>query len=158
MPDVVSNTGPLIALASIGQFSILKELFGTLHIPPAVFTEVQDETSQIAVASAAWLVVHDVTSTLAVQILREDLDAGESEAIVLATELKAGLLLQDERAATNKARSLGLTTFGTLGVLLKAKERGLLEIIRPAVDELRRTGFHMSNSLYEKVLFSADEG
>ncbi|MCB0023868.1 MAG: DUF3368 domain-containing protein [Caldilinea sp.] len=157
MSEVVSNTGPLIALAGIGRFSLLHDLFVTIHIPAAVFAEVQDETSRAALASANWLKLRTISSPLAVQILRDELDAGESEAIVLATELQAGLLLVDERAATAKARNRGLTTIGTLGVLLMAKEQGCLAAVKPAIDDLRRAGFHMSESLYHMVLASAGE-
>jgi len=155
--EVVSNTGPLIALASIDRFSLLHDLFGIIHIPAAVFAKIQDETSRAALATADWLLVKAISSTLAVQILRDELDAGESEAIVLATELDADLLLVDERAATSKARNLGLTTIGTLGVLLMAKERGSLAAIKPVIDDLQRAGFHMSDSLYNRVLASAGE-
>lgn len=76
---------------------------------------------------------------------------------MLATELRSGLLLVDERAATAKARNLGLTTIGTLGVLLMAKEQGNLTAIKPVIDDLQRAGFHMSDSLYYRVLASAGE-
>lgn len=157
MTEVVSNTGPLIALASIGRFSLLNDLFDRVHVPAAILAEVLDETTQSAVATASWLIVDNVSSLLAVQILREELDAGESEAIVLTTELNAELLLIDERAATARARSLGLKTLGTLGVLLMAKEMGKLAAIKPAVDDLLSAGFHMSSALYQSVLASAGE-
>jgi hypothetical protein len=123
MPDVVSNTGPLIALASIGQFDLLRRLFGKILFPPAVRAEVQDETSVAALTAADWIVVQPAQDLLAVQLLREELDAGESEAIILARELDAELVLIDERAARRKARGIGLQTVGTLGVLLMAKDK-----------------------------------
>ncbi len=157
MPDVVSNTGPLIALAGIRQFDLLHELFHRILIPPAVQLEVLDETTLKAITAADWITVQGVQDTIAVQLLQEDLGAGESEAIVLARELDAGLLLIDERTARRKAHTLGLSVVGTLGVLLIAKEKGLIAAIQPLLDELRRAGFRMSDDLYFQVLRHADE-
>jgi predicted nucleic acid-binding protein len=157
MPDVVSNTGPLIALANIGQFDLLRELFGKIIIPPAVCAEIQDKTSVAALNAANWIVVQSAQDRLAVQLLREGLDAGESEAIVLARELESDLVLIDERAATRKARGIGLQTIGTLGVLLMAKEKGLVTNLTPLLDQLHRAGFRMSDDLYRQVLDSAGE-
>ena len=157
MAEIVSNTGPLIALASIGQFHLLQALFGSIAIPPAVRTENQDQISLAALAAANWVVVRVVKDRLATQLLREELDSGESEAIVLASEVDAAILLVDERAATRKARAIGLRTIGTLGVLLMAKDNGLLTAVKPSLVELLRNGFRMSESLCRSVLDSAGE-
>ena len=138
MPEIVSNTGPLIALASIGQFDLLRNLFGRIIVPPAVRAEVQDKTSLAALTAAKWIVVQPAQDMLAVQLLRDELDAGESEAIILARELDADLVLIDERAATRKARGVGLQAIGTLGVLLMAKDKGLVAVLKPLLDNLRR--------------------
>ena len=157
MANIVSNTGPLIALASIGQFDLLRELFGQLFIPPAVHAEIKDEVSVAALAAADWVVVQAVQDTLAVQLLQEELDAGESEAIILGKELAADLILLDERAATRKTRAVGLQAIGTLGVLLMAKNQGLVASLKPLLDDLHNAGFHMSDTLYRQILYSAGE-
>ena len=90
-------------------------------------------------------------------MLREELDAGESAAIILATELGADLVLIDERAATRKARTLGLPVIGTLGVLLLGKRAELLAAIKPLLDSLRENDFSVSDSLYDQVLRDAGE-
>ncbi|GEM_PF-3474220 len=96
-----------------------------------------------ALTAAAWITVQLAQDTPAAQLLREELDAGKSAAIILATELRAYLVLLDERAATRKARALGLPVIGTLGVLL--------------LDSLRENDFRMSDSLYDQVLRDAGE-
>ncbi|MBN1873268.1 MAG: DUF3368 domain-containing protein [Anaerolineae bacterium] len=126
MPEVISNTGPLIALASIGQFELLHQLFEIVYIPPAVRAEILDQHTLHAITTADWIVVCAIQDKIAVQLLKENLDAGESEALILAREQNAEMLLIDERAARRKAATLELTTIGTLGVLLMAKDRGLL--------------------------------
>lgn len=157
MPEVVSNTGPLIALASIYQFELLQKLFGTISIPKAVRTEVLDETTLTAVNMADWILVRTAQDKIAVQLLNGELDTGESEAIVLARELNADLLLIDERAARRKAAALDLSTIGTLGVLLMAKNQGLIPVLKPLIEQLNQSGFHMSDELYAQVLNSAGE-
>lgn len=157
MPEIVSNTGPLIALASINQFDLLKNLFGKILIPPAVRAEILDETTVRAVNKAKWLIIHAVQDRIAVQLLGEELDPGESAAIILAREMNADLLLIDERAARRKATTLELSTIGTLGILLMAKNRGFVPVLKPLLDELHRVGFHMSEELYQMVLQSAGE-
>lgn len=157
MTKIVSNTGPLIALASIGYFDLLHKLFGEVYIPPAVRAEVLDKNTLDALEGAAWVTVLPVADRIAVQLLRDELDAGESEAIILAREADADLLLLDERAARRKAKILNLSMIGTLGILLMAKREGLIASLKPLLDELLHVGFRMSDELYQQVCETADE-
>ena len=157
MVSVVADTGPLIALAQIDQFDLLHHLFLRITIPPAVLAEIQDEVSVAALTAADWVTVQPAQDTLAVQLLREELNAGESAAIVLAKELDADLVLIDDRAAARKARALGLHAIGTLGLLLLGKRTHHLSAVKPLLDKLRERGFHMSGSLYDQVLRDAQE-
>lgn len=157
MASVVSNTGPLIALAQIDQFDLLHHLFGKIIIPPFVRAEIQDEISLTALTTANWITVQSVHDVLAAQLLREELDPGESEAIILAKELGAALLLLDDRAATRKARALGLRVTGTLGTLLLGKRSSYLPALKPLLDHLRAHDFRMSANLYAQVLRDAGE-
>ncbi|MCI0475160.1 MAG: DUF3368 domain-containing protein [Anaerolineales bacterium] len=157
MAKVVSNTGPLIALAQIDQFDLLRRLFGDILIPPAVRAEIQDETSATALTAAAWITIQPVRNILAAQLLQEELNAGESEAILLTQETGAALILLDDRAAARKARALGLRVMGTLGVLLLGKRANHLSALKPLLDELRERDFRMSAALYAQVLRDAGE-
>lgn len=157
MSQIVSNTGPLIALAGINQFDLLQKLFGKISIPAAVRAEVLDEVTLNALNKSDWIAIQSVQDSIAVQLLREELDPGESEAIVLAREVNADLLLVDERAARRKASALALSVIGTLGILLLAKKKALIPEIKPHLDDLRRAGFRMSDELYDQVLQSANE-
>ncbi|MBM4464914.1 MAG: DUF3368 domain-containing protein [Chloroflexi bacterium] len=158
---VVANSGPLIGLASIGEFRLLKDVFGEIVIPSAVYNEVviqgRDQPGAKETREADWIKVVEVQEHLAVDLLRNELDQGESEALVLAKELGAARILIDERLARRKARSVGLTVIGTLGVLLMAKEAGLIPAVRPFLDHLSATPFRMSGNLYRKVLYMAGE-
>lgn len=124
---VVSNTTPIIALSVIGRLNLLRELYAEVMIPPAVFSEIlAGGTSRTGVAElrrAGWIQTKSLQDPRRADLL-VNLDRGEAEAIALAMEIDADLLLIDERLARRHALGLGLTITGSLGVLLKAKERG----------------------------------
>lgn len=158
---VVANAGPLISLAAIGKLDLLKALFEQILIPQAVYDEVvvhgEGEPGSQEVRDAEWIRAAQVQDRLAVDLLRETLDMGESEAIVLAQELNARYVLLDDGLARRKARLIGLRMTGTLGILLMAKEAGLISAVRPILDELRQTDFRMSDRVYQQVLLKAGE-
>jgi len=90
--------------------------------------------------------------------LCQDLDLGEAESITLALELKADLILMDERDGRHRAIQLGLKPVGVVGVLLTAKARGNVTEVRPLLDALRQqAGFYLGDSLYKEVLRLAQE-
>lgn len=158
---VISNSGPLIALASIGRLDLLQALFQRIVIPQAVYDEMviggQGKPGSAEVDAAAWIEVMQVRDHLAVRLLRETLDAGESEAIVLAQEMNAEYVLLDDALARRKTRLIGLPMTGTLGLVLIAKESGLVPAVKPILDELGRTDFRMSEQVYVKALAKAGE-
>lgn len=156
---VVSNTSPILNLSIIGQLELLHQQFGLVQIPLAVLSElkVQEDrpgSKEIQAAlSVGWIQVQAVSSQLSVQLLQQVLDLGESEAITLATELKAERLLLNERDGRKVAKSLGLKVTGVLGILLRAKRDGELSSLPDAIDALVNTaGFRISPQLLAKVL------
>jgi predicted nucleic acid-binding protein len=158
---IVSNSSPLIALATINRLTLLKALFEQVAIPQAVYDEVvihgEGEPGSREVAEAAWIHTFQVKDRLAVDLLRESLDAGESEAIVLAQELNALYTLLDDTLARRKARLIGLRVTGTMGILLIAKKADRIPAVRPILDELRQTDFRMSERVYQELLAKAGE-
>lgn len=158
---VVSNTSPLINLARIARLDLLHQLYGELMIPEAVWDEVvvkgAGQAGADEVKAAFWIKTQATTDKLLVRALRHELDAGEAEAIVLALETGADLLLVDERLGREIARHLGLRYIGLIGVLIAAKRQGLIMEIKPLLDALRSVaGFRIDNVLYTRVL--KDEG
>jgi uncharacterized protein len=149
---VVSNSSPLIALSHIGQLALLRSLYSKLFIPQAVYDEVvraeEDRPGSTEVFAAEWIEIQKVKDQTAVLLLREQLDQGESEAIVLALEAKAQVLLIDEARGRRIAQSRGLPHIGTVGVLVLAKRQGLIKSATSLLDELSAVGFRMSPQLY----------
>ena len=157
---VVSNAGPLIALARIERLDVLPALYQEIAIPPAVREEVlgADRKGFSVLKNANWLRVKAVSDQTAVTLLRERLDAGESETIVLALELETDLLLMDEARGRRIAAARGMPLTGTLGTLLLAKRKRLLERVEPLLADLAAQGFRMSDALYRHILQEAGEG
>ena len=160
--SVVSNASPLINLARIGQFGLLQEVYGQIVIPEAVRNEVINEGAgqpgAAELEQAEWIETRPVSNALLVQALRQDLDEGEAEAIVLALEVKADLLRMDERLGREVARHLGVAVTGLIGLCLEAKHKGIIVAVKPLLDMLRdQAGFRINPLLYEKVLADAGE-
>ena len=158
---VVSDSSPLIHLSQIGRLNLLKDLFHGLLIPPSVYHEVVIEgrgrPGSEEVREASWIRVVEIRDRPLKRLLQFLLDEGESEVIVLALEVKASLVLLDDREARLQAKRLGLRVTGTLGVLLRAKKLGLIESLREELNKLKKTGFRISRSLEEEILNAAGE-
>ena len=159
---VVCNTSPLTSLAAIGQFDLLHQLYGRLHIAEGVWEELnargQRWPGRDEVAAAGWIERHTVQNRALVTALRRDLDQGEAETIALALELGADLVLLDEREGRHTAQRLELKVTGVVGLLLEAKARGALPAIRPHLDALwQKAGFYLSEPVYHAALSLAGE-
>lgn len=155
--SVVSNASLLINLSRIGKLDLLLDLYGELVIPEAVWQEVVVEGAgqpgADAIKAAEWIRKQPVTNRQLVQALQQELDAGEAEAIALALETEAEILLMDEHLGREVARHLGLSYSGLIGVLIEAKHKGVIHAIKPFLDSLRDlAGFRVSDALYAQIL------
>jgi len=159
---VVSDTTPLIGLASIDRLKLLQELFGEVYIPQAVFDETvtfgrENSKAKQLVSNASWIHIVEVKDRLAVNVLLDEMDLGEVETIVLASEMNADWVLMDEKKGRRKLSQLNIPKVGTLGILLKAKELGLVSTLKPEIEELQKSGFSISPLLVEEILDAAGE-
>lgn len=152
---VVSNSTPLIALSRIRRFHLLRDLFSEISIPSAVYEEVVSAGDGRAggpeVENAQWILNHQVKNKDLVAFLRISLDAGEAEAIALAKEISADLVLLDDNDGRNIARSVGINFTGTIGILLRYYQ-GHPAVFKEALDELLAQGFRLSKTEYQKIL------
>lgn len=159
---VVSDASPLINLARIGKLSLLQEIYGTVLVPDAVWHEVvirgRGQAGAAEVESAGWVQRRAIADRVLAVTLQRDLNLGEAEAIVLALESDADLLVIDERLGRLAANRLGVRLIGLIGVLVAAKRRGLIERVKPQMDALKNVaGFRVDESLYFRVLRDEDE-
>jgi len=150
---VASNTTPIISLATIGHVALLKQLFGTIYIPHAVYQELKTKQAPgHQEIDTPYFEKQAIQGPLYVGFLHHDLDRGEAEAIVLAKELNADALIIDERTGYLIAKEQGLHVIGTLTVLLMAKEQGLIPTVKPLLDGMMRRGRWYSQFVYEEFL------
>lgn len=159
---LVVDSGPLIALARLDHLDLPARYFESVLVTATVWEEISrkpsdDEASRLASAVAAKLirVVAD-PETIPESLLRRTIDAGERGAITLGLELNACLLIDDTRAR-RVAIELGRPVVGTLGLLLRAREEGVIRALRPLIDRLQVTGYYMSIDLVADVLASLGE-
>lgn len=160
---VVSDTSPLSSLFLIGKLELLPGVFGKIIVPPKVMEELlvleTDFLRNLSeLKSAVWLEIQAPTNWQEVARLNQFIDAGESEAIVLAQELQADFLLIDDKQGREAADAEGLKTIGVLGVFVLAKKAGLVNLVRPLMDDLRlKAKFRIQEQLYLKVLRQVGE-
>jgi len=160
---VVSDSSPLIALCDLGKLDLLRALYQRVVLPEAVWEEAviagSGRTGREALFAASWMEHVKVHNQMLVRALSQKLDTGESQAIALALELDADLLLMDERLGREVAQRFGIAVTGVVGVLIMAKAQGYLLAIKPELDRLRSEfDFRMSKALYQKALLIAGEG
>ena len=152
----------MIGLASIQRFDLLKQLFGELYIAQAVYDEAVVAGREVGgakreVSTPLWIKSIVVRDRLAVEVLSDELDLGEAETIVLARELNANWVLMDERKGRRKLTQMNLPKLGTVGILLKAKQVGLIPIVRPELEQLHLRGFSIHQSIIDAILRQANE-
>jgi predicted nucleic acid-binding protein len=159
MPKVVSNTTPIISLLKIGKLEILKDLYKEIYIPQEVFSEIEagkHKEYYLNLLELEWIKIEQIQDRKSIAYFL-DLDKGEAEAIILATESEADLILLDESLGRFHAKHAGLRVTGTIGILVKAKKQGLISELKPLLLELKEKGVWLSESLIERILELANE-
>jgi uncharacterized protein len=159
---VISDTSPIANLHQIGRLDLLRQMFGKVIIPPAVDVEIRKlEDFSVDITEykeADWIEIIAPKNNKRVRHFLATLDAGESEAIVVAQENGAEYLLIDERLGTKAALENGIQTIGLIGILLKAKKIGLIKMLTPTLEELEHeAGFWIGSKLKNTVLKDAGE-
>ena len=154
MRKVIVNSTPLIALAKSGRLDLLRHLYGRIVIPEAVYREVtekNDVVSQEVSQALEWIQIVRVDPNVDRRMYRAKLHEGEVEVMLLAQDMGADLVIIDDDAARKTAEYLELPLTGTLGVLIKAKERGFLEAVMPVVSAMEQHGIYFSGQLKQIV-------
>jgi len=146
---VITDTSCFILLEKIGALHILHELFENVLTTPEIAKEYSNPLPE-------WVIIQS-----AKEILKEEfyqyVDLGEASAIALAIEISCDYIILDDIAARKLAEKIGLPVKGTVGVLLTAKQAGIIPLFRPYLDLIQQTNFRLSQQLAEQFVRDAGE-
>ena len=160
MPVVICNTSPIQYLYQADVLELLPALAGQVYVPEAVVAELQEGQRRNVLLPAledlSWLIVRPVRDRTLLPLVTH-LGDGEKEVLALGLETQDPLLLLDDRDARRYAQTLELEISGTLGLLLRAKERGILSAVRPVLDRLQALRFRLNAKTRQMVLKRAGE-
>jgi predicted nucleic acid-binding protein len=165
---IVCDSSPLFALAICDKLHLLEQMYDTVFIPEAVYNEVivsgkpnadkiQEWAHEPSAEGSTLDKVAQVKNDDFIQTLAEILDPGEAEAIALYKAKAADYLLIDERKGRKIAESYNIKIIGTLGLLLLAKQKGLLERVKPCLELLQQSTIRITPELYQTTLQRAGE-
>jgi uncharacterized protein len=158
---IVADAGPLIAFGCLNKISILTITLGTIIVPETVLHECTHDLSRPG-AQAIQHAIQDQLITISTNpdnslpALNKLLGLGESAAIRLAIELSCGLLV-DDLLARNVAATLHLSTIGTIGVLLRAKQKSIIMEVLPIINDLKNVGYYLSDNIIREAANIAGE-
>jgi predicted nucleic acid-binding protein len=159
MLKVISNTTPIISFLKIDKLFLLEKLYQQVIIPSAVFEEIEngkDKPFYKDLTKYDWIKVQSIKNKPSLKYIF-DLDEGEAEVLILADEIKADLIIMDEIMGRRYAKQLDFKLTGTIGILLKAKAKGLVLSLKELTNELIDKGTWLSPSLIAKALKIANE-
>ena len=151
--SVILNNTPLVAFWVLGRLDLLRDLYGEVSIPAAVrneFLAVERDAREAALVGAPWIKTVTLRQPRRA-LVYTGLDEGEAEVLALADEV-GGLVVMDERKGRRYAKRLGLPLTGTLGILLFAKESGLILSVADALTVLQAAGLWLDASVIAEAL------
>lgn len=143
--SVIADTSCLIIFDKIDEFEILKGVYNEIITTPEVLGE-------FGKPLPGWIIIEPVKDKKYQRFMEAQLDLGESSVIALAVEKGDVTLILDDLRARKLSRRLGLKYTGSLGVINKAKEIGVIDKIRPLIDKLIKTDFRISDKVIDDLL------
>jgi predicted nucleic acid-binding protein len=158
---VVCDTSPISGLIILEKLDLLYSLYNTVYIPQKVKIEllrIQDKKYDVEkFLNNNWVKIEAISKIELYNQFRISLDEGESEAITLAIELNANILLIDELKGRMEASKIGLNVVGLIGVLIESKVKQLIPSMKEMLDKLIQNHFWINPELYNKVLKLVNE-
>lgn len=142
---VIADTSCFILLDKINELELLKKVFSTITTTPEI-------ASEFGKALPDWIRITEVKNSSQVESLQVQVDKGEASAIALALETNSSLIILDDYKARLLAEKLRLNYTGTLGIILKAKEVGIIEAIAPIMKKVQATNFRLSEKVLKEIL------
>jgi len=147
---VIADTSCLIALTNIEAIDILKELYQGVSITEEILNEFGE-------AVPNWIKIEKVKNENYKKLLEQLLDSGEASAIALALEYNNVLLVLDDLKGRKEAERLGFKITGTLGILFKAKQEGIIKELKLYLERLKHVGFRISEKIENEILKRSNE-
>ena len=157
MKIVIADTGAIISLIHLGKIDLIEEVFGDFYIAEAVWKELNDYDYPGFDRSFLQNLRPKVGQIKSKNHLLMVMDSGESESVILYEELHADFLLIDDNKARILAESLNVNCIGSLGLLIKAKQKGLVTELKPLFSKLIETRRYFSKRLLNDLLLKIDE-
>jgi uncharacterized protein len=149
--NTISDSSPLIGLNAIGRLDLLRRMFHEVIVPPGVAQEI------LSFSLPEWILVVPLPRSEANPLKQNNLGLGETEAINLSIQLRSERIILDDAAARSAATAQGLRVIGVLGILMSAKQQGLIRSIREDLDALKSASFHISPRIHREILARAGE-
>jgi predicted nucleic acid-binding protein len=146
MPDlIICDTSCLILFDKVNRLDLLKLCYQRVYVTPEIAAEYGKQLPD-------WIIIRKVENQLHQRILQQILGTGESSAIAICLELPEALVIIDDLKARKVAKSLKLQITGSLGILVKAKEKGLISKLAPVLKDVQQTDFRISDNILKKDL------
>jgi predicted nucleic acid-binding protein len=147
---IISDTSCFIVLTNINEMNLLQKVYGNVITTEIIAAEFGQPLPE-------WVKIRQVNDKNLQRVLEMQIDKGEASAIALAIETPYSTVIIDDQKARKIAERLGMNITGTIGVIIKAKERGIIPAIRPYIEKIRSTTFHLSEEIELKALKMAGE-
>jgi hypothetical protein len=156
---VVADAGPLIAFARLHQLDLLAQIFSSVLVTGTVLSECTGRPD-----FPENPLIHDAVRNKQLELRTppdfsafvQEVDAGEASAIAMALECACGVLM-DDKAGRRIAKNIGVPVIGTVGVLVLAKRRGLVRLVKPLLDDLAASGYFLGAAIIADALATAGE-
>ena len=147
---IISDTSCFIVLQNIGELDLLRRVYGEVLTTEIVAEEFGEDLPE-------WVKLESPKDKIKQTLLELQVDKGEASAIALALETQNATVILDDRKARKVAERLALEVTGTLGVIIKAKNKNIISSIKPLLEKLSETNFRLSKAIEEESLRQANE-
>ncbi|HWW43140.1 DUF3368 domain-containing protein [Pedobacter sp.] len=147
---IITDTSCFITLDKIGAFDVLHQAFKNIVTTPEIQQEFGGELPK-------WIEIRPVQDVTLKEVFKESVDPGEASAIALAMETSNAILIIDDLKGRKLASKMALSFMGTLGLLVKAKEYGVISSVKPYIEKIQNTDFRIASSLVDLVLEKTGE-
>ncbi len=147
---VIADTSCFILLIKINELDLLRKTYASVYTTPEVAAEFKYDLPD-------WIIIQPVKDIERFHALEKELDSGEASAITLSYEVDDAVLVLDDWGARKVALRLKIFFTGTFGVMVKAKQNGVIPSVKPFLEKLRQTNFRFSEDVFLQTLKEAGE-